>query len=104
MNAILEENQFPQRVKEVLKEYLDKSEIIRSKETVVLLFSDTVISSISYLFSKDPKIQLDYEKIIESIFKKRIESGVIEHSDLSFELTQIKKGLVEEKLYYDFLR
>ena len=105
VNAILEENQFPQRVKEVLKEYLDKSEIIRSKETVVLLFSDTVISSISYLFSKDPKIQLDYEKIIESIFKKRIESGVIEHSDLSFgELQEMKKILMEEKLYYDFLR
>lgn len=105
VQAVLEDNQFPQRVKEILKEYLDKSEIIRSKETVVLLFSDTIISSMNYLFSKDPKIQLDYEKIIESIFKKRLESGVIKYSDLSFgELQEMKKILMEEKLYYDFLR
>ena len=103
--TILEENQFPQRVKEILKEYLDKSESIRSGETVVLLFSDTVISSINYLFSKEPNIQLDYEKIIGGIFKKRIESGIIDYSDLTFgQLQEMKKILTEEKLYYDFLR
>ena len=105
VQTILEENQFPQRVKEILKEYLDKSESIRSGETVVLLFSDTVISSINYLFSKEPNIQLDYEKIIGGIFKKRIESGIIDYSDLTFgQLQEMKKILTEEKLYYDFLR
>ena len=105
VQTILEENQFPQRVKEILKEYLDKSEIIRSGETVVLLFSDTIISSINYLFSKEPNIQLDYEKIIGGIFKKRMESGVIDNSDLTFgQLQEMKKILTEEKLYYDFLR
>lgn len=105
VQTILEENRFPQRVKEILKEYLDKSEIIRSGETVVLLFSDTVITSIHYLFSKEPNIQLDYEKIIGGIFKKRMESGVIDYSDLTFgQLQEMKKILTEEKLYYDFLR
>ncbi len=105
VQAILEENHFPQRVRDILKEYIDKAEIMVSKETIVLLFSDTVISSVNYLFSKDPKIQLDYAKIIEGIFKKRIESGMIDYSDLTFgELQEMKNILVEEKLYYDFLR
>lgn len=105
VQGILEENHFPQRVKEVLKEYIDKTEIMISKETIILLFSDTIISSVNYLFSKDPQIQLDYPKMIEGIFKKRIESGMIDHSDLTFgELQEMKNILVEEKLYYDFLR
>ena len=105
VQMILEENQFPPRVHEILKEYLDKSEMIRSKETVVLLFSDTVISSINYLFEKDPKIQIDYPKVINGIFKKRTESGVIDYTNLTFEeMQEMKKILMEEKLYYDFLR
>lgn len=105
LQLIMEENHFPQRVREILKEYVDRTEPMISKETIVLLFSDTIISSINYLFSKDPQIQLNYPKMIEGIFKKRIESGVIDRSNLTFgELQEMKEILVEEKLYYDFLR
>lgn len=105
LQLIMEENHFPQRVREILKEYVDSTEPMISKETIVLLFSDTIISSISYLFSKDPQIQLDYPKVIGGIFKRRVESGVIDRSDLTFgELQEMKEILVEEKLYYDFLR
>ena len=101
----MEENRFPQQVKDALKEYLDSSEQMISKATIILLFSDTVITSISYLFSKDPKIQIDYPKIINEIFKKRVESGMIDQSDLTFgEFQEMKRILVEEQLYYDFLR
>lgn len=105
VEQIMEENQFPDRVREILKEYLDKKERLRSKEAVVLLFSDTVISSINYLFEKDPGIQIDYQKVISGIFKKRQESGVIDNTNLTFlQLQEMKKILMEEKLYYDFLR
>lgn len=105
LQSIMEENHFPQRVKEILKEYVDKTEVMVSKETIILLFSDTIISSISYLFSKAPDIELDYQKIIGGIFKKRVESGIIDRSDLTFgELQEMKEILVEERLYYDFLR
>lgn len=105
LQLIMEENHFPQRVREILKEYVDSTEPMISKETIILLFSDTIISSISYLFSKDPQIQLDYPKVIGGIFKRRVESGVIDRSDLTFgELQEMKEILVEEKLYYDFLR
>lgn len=103
--AVLEEYHFPEKVHTVLKEYLDKDERIVSKETVILLFSDTVISSISYFFAKDPKVQLDYEKMIQAVFKKKTESGLINYSHISMcELEEMKKILTEEKLYYDFLR
>ncbi|MBD5547349.1 MAG: hypothetical protein HDQ97_08115 [Lachnospiraceae bacterium] len=105
VEEILQENKFPAEVQRILKEYLDHEEQILSKETVLLLFCDTVISSIRYLFSKEPKIELDYQKIINAIFKKKLESGMIDYSGASFgELQEMKKILVEEKLYYDFLR
>lgn len=64
-----------------------------------------MISSVRYLFSKNPKIHLDYDKFIGDIFKKRMESGMIEESDITLkELKDMKKTLMEEKLYYDFLR
>lgn len=102
---ILDEAHFPEEVKMILQEYLDRDAVIVSKETVILLISDTVISSISYLFSKDEKAQLDYERLILAVFKKKIESGILNHSHISiFELEEMKKILMEETLYYDFLR
>lgn len=102
---VLGEYHFPDKVMEILKEYLSKDEKIVSKETVVLLFSDTVISSISYLFSKNHDAKLDYEKLIEAVFRKETESGILNHSRISIcEMEEMKKILMEEKLYYDFLR
>lgn len=102
---VLEEYKFPEKVHEILKEYLDEGERILAKETVVLLISDTVISSIHYLFSKDKTAQLDYEKLIQAVFKKKEESGLMKYSQISLgELEEMKKILTEEKLYYDFLR
>lgn len=102
---ILEEYHFPEKVREILKEYLCKEEKIVSKETVVLLISDTMIASIEYLFSKDPQIKLDYEKLVGAVYKKKVESGLLNSSRITMgELEEIKKILLEEKLYYDFLR
>lgn len=102
---VLEEYQYPEPVSRILKEYLDRDEKIVLKETVTLLISDTVISSINYLFSKDPEVKIDYEKLISAVFKKKAESGLFNYSRISFgELEEMKRILMEEKLYYDFLR
>ncbi len=102
---ILEENQYPEMVLNILKEFLDKQEKIIMKETVVLLMADTVISSISYLFSKDSTAKIDYEKLVQAVFKKKTEGGLLNSSSISIgELEEMKKILTEEKLYYDFLR
>lgn len=102
---ILQANNFPKEVMEILQEYLDEREKIVSKETVVLFFCDTVASSISYLFSKDSTIELNYYQIISAILDKKMESKLIISSDISFrEVEEIKNILAEEKNYYDFLR
>ena len=102
---MLEDYEIPDKVMVILEEYLNKDEDIVSKETAILLISDTIISSISYLFSKDANVSLDYEKLIQAVFKKKMDSGILNHNNLSLrELEEIKKILMEEKLYYDFLR
>ena len=102
---VLSEYRIPDKVMEILKEYLKEDEDIVQKETVVLLFADTIISSISYLFSKNPHVSLDYDNLIETVFEKQISSGILNHSEISIsDMEEMKKILVEEKLYYDFLR
>ncbi len=102
---ILEEYEYPEMVHQILKEYLDKDERLVRKEAVVLLIADTVISSISYLFSQDSKAQIDYDKLIQAVFKKKSESGLFNYSQISLgELEEMKKILSQERLYYDFLR
>ena len=70
-----------------------------------MTLSDQVVTSILYLFTKDKDSQVDYHQLVEVLFKKKIENGFFLESDLTIkELYQMKKMLIEEKLYYDFLR
>lgn len=102
---ILAGNQIPLRVRELLKQYLSPAEQLVDREVIVLLFADTMISSIDYLFSKDKNVQLDYQKLIQTIYKRKMESGILDHSEISLgDLQKMKKILVDERLYYDFLR
>ncbi len=76
-----------------------------SKETVVVLFADCIVSSILYLFEKDPTAQLDYAQIIDTVFQKKLETDELWGSEISLgQIRSMQKIFVEEKLYYDFLR
>ena len=105
VEGILVEYHMPGQALQILKEYLQPDIPIRSRETVVLLFADTMISSISYLFKKNKNAALDYEKLVETVFQKKISSGILNQSEISIgDLEQMKKILAGEQLYYDFLR
>jgi membrane-associated HD superfamily phosphohydrolase len=98
-------NKFPEKSRAILKEYLVEGERIASKEATILIFADSVVASVSYLFSKKPDIHPDYEKLVEGIFRKGLDSGLLKYSSLTIEeLTQMRKIFKEEKLYYDFIR
>lgn len=98
-------HKFPQSLIRVLKEYGIKNTPHVSKEAAIVQFCDAMVSSVSYLLKKDKNTVLDYEKIIDVIVHKKVDGGDLEHCELTMEdLCEIKKGLVEEKLYYDFLR
>lgn len=104
VNELLTEYEIPSRVGELLKEYLDGA-YIKSREIAILLFADTIISSIKYLFSKNKDTVIDYDKLINAIIDKKLESGVLADSDVSYsDMNKIRNALVNEKLFYDFLR
>ena len=105
VEGILAEYHMPGQALQILKEYLQPDIPIRSRETVVLLFADTMISSISYLFKKNKEAVLDYDKLVEAVFQKKLSSGILNQSEISIgDLEQMKKILAGEQLYYDFLR
>lgn len=96
---------FPPAARQILKEYLDKSTPIRQKETAVLVLSDAVVSSILFLFARKQNEELDYDQIIETVFKKKMETMQLSECSISMEeVTKMKTIFKEEKLYYDFLR
>ncbi|MDE6388873.1 MAG: hypothetical protein K2L82_13825 [Lachnospiraceae bacterium] len=105
VSTICNEYHFPPNTKKILKEYVDESEKIVSKETIVVLFADCIVSSILYLFEKDPMATLDYAQIIDTVFQKKLETDELWGNEISLgQIREMKKIFVEEKLYYDFLR
>lgn len=96
---------FPPAMQEILKEYLLPDRIVSRKETAVLIMADAVTASVIHLLAANKGRDLDYDKIIESVFRIKLESGVLNQCRISMrEITQMKKIFKEEKLYYDFLR
>ena len=105
VSAICSEYHFPPNTRKILKEFVDESEKIVSKETIVVLFADCIVSSIAYLFEKDPKAELDYAQLIDTVFRKKLETDELWGNEISLaQIHDMKKIFVEEKLYYDFLR
>lgn len=104
LTELMEAKQFPPAAKQILLEYRNQKQEIRRKETAVLLCSDMVIGSILYMLNKDDQRQIDYDKVIDAVFKKLDSDGTFENCDITIrELHVMKKIFKEEKLYYDFL-
>lgn len=105
VRAICKENRFPGEVTKVLGECLDPTQKYIEKETAAVLFADEVITSIQSIFAKDRQAVIDYEKLVDEIFQKRIDSGFLDDNLLTYsELQTMREIFVEAKLYYDFLR
>lgn len=102
---LLTDYKIPETVIALLREYLDDSCEIKSKEVVVLLFAETMISSIRYMFSKNKEKTIEYDKLVDTIIDKNLESGLIKNSKISYEdMNIIRNTLIGEKLFYDFMR
>lgn len=102
---ICRDNKFPMPLIELLEEYGDRKSVRISKETAVVQISDMVVSYISHMFENDKNAAPDYEKIIDDIIHEKMDSRDWNKCVLTMgELCKIKEGLLEVKLYYDFLR
>lgn len=97
-----EEYEFPSQVRLLLQECAAKTYV--SKESIIVMFSDAVVSAVLYLFEKEPQKEPDYEKIVDMIFKRKQENGVLDEGKITMqELKKMRQIFREEKLYYDFL-
>lgn len=105
VSSICDKYHFPPKTKQILKEYVDPNAKMVSKETIVVLFADCIVSSILYLFAKDPKAELDYAQLIDTVFRKKFETDELWGNEISLaQLHEMKRIFLQEKLYYDFLR
>ena len=105
VSAICDKYHFPPKTRHILQEYVDPDVKMVSREAVVVLLADCIVSSILYLFSKNPKAELNYEQLIDTVFKKEFETDELYSNEISLaQLCAMKKIFLQEKLYYDFLR
>lgn len=105
LEEICQMYKFPPKSVQLLQEYNYKSLTLRMKETVVVYLADSVVSSIMYLLEKEQKSEIDYGKIATAIIRRKVDSGILNQSDISLaDLGGMEKIFTGEKLYYDFLR
>lgn len=101
---LMEEQQFPPKVREILLEYLSKKPP-KHKETAVLMCSDIVVSYVTRMLKENGDKPEDYAVLIDAVFKKLMEEGRFRQCDMTMrEFGIMQKIFREEKLYYDFLR
>lgn len=104
MAVVRVEYKFPPEVCDILVEY-KKNGRFKHKETAVLYMSAMVVDTLMELFAEDPKAKVNYKELIEEMFHKQTVKGRFLECDISIhDMTQMKKILMEENLYYDFLR
>ena len=101
-----EENHFPIEAQDYLREYIAPEKgHVKSKECLAVRMTETVIISIQQLFKQDKNAKIDYEKLIDDLFDKKISDGKLNDYNVTFrEYEVMRKILKKEKLYYDFLR
>lgn len=102
---IANEYDFPPKLRQILLEYGSKNTLIQSKEAALILFSDAMVSTVSYLFEQDKAATPDYAKIAELVISRNLESRILDHCELTLnDIRQIKKYFAKDTVYYDFLR
>lgn len=105
VELICKEYHIPPEARDILREYVDPKQPLVSKEAVVVLFADAIVSSIYSVFKKNPKAEIDYDQVIETVYRDKMGSGELLKSDISIaQLREMRKIFGGEKLYYDFLR
>ena len=105
LGEVLKSYQFPPYACLLLKELWDGHTPVRHKETAIVMMSESVISFIFYLFAQDKDCEIDYPSVVEAVFQKKLDAGILKECELTMkEWNCMKKIFKEEKLYYDFLR
>lgn len=96
---------FPPELMKLIQEYVGTGHLPTEKETIIVSLADSIVTSIMFLIEKDSNTKIDYVQVIDVVFKKKLESGILAESTVTIsEYSKMKKYFKEEELYYDFLR
>ena len=102
--TMIEDYEFPSVTYSYLKDVIENPLYPNTKEAFVVLIADMMISSVEFLYAKNPNKEIQYEQVIHTLLKKKIESAFPNKCGITYgEMDTVKQILLEEKLYYDFL-
>ncbi len=103
VKEIYEEHGFPPKACRILQEYNDTHTPMESREVIVVLLSDMIISTIMAKFEEGAQA-IEYDKLIDHIFDDAMGKGAFNRSAISIsDLVQMQEIFKKDKLYYDFL-
>ncbi len=102
--TLIEEYDFPMITYDYLKDVIENGHCPTTKEAFVVLVADMMITSIEFLYAKNPNKEIQYEQIVGTVIKKKIDGIFPQKCNITYgEVEKVKNVLLEEKLYYDFL-
>lgn len=101
---MIDDYDFPPITYDHLKDMIENSHCPTTKEAFAVLVAEMMITSVEFLYAKNPNKEIQYEQIIGTVLKKKIDSSFPQKCGVTYgEVEAIKNVLLEEKLYYDFL-
>ena len=104
LKEMISEYEFPADTYEYLEDAIENTHSPKTKEAFVVLIAEMIISSVEFLYAKNPGKEIQYDQVITTLLRKKIESAFPMSCHISYaEVEEIKRVLLEEKLYYDFI-
>ncbi len=83
---------FPKCLTDVILQNCDKEQNLESREAVIVMLSDSIVSMAEYFIRNKDKTKPSKEKLIDSVFVNRQKKGNFDYCDISGEeLEEIKK-------------
>ena len=100
----LDEIPFPEPVEALLSELKAGGKALKRKEAVIVQICYQVIRSIQEANQQNKAKKTDYGKLINQIFEERYTIEHLAETDITLsDQRYIKKRLLEEKMYYEFM-
>lgn len=93
---IAEDFSFPKELKDILKQHNIKYEKPTSVEAAIVMLSDSVLSTMKYI-ANSGELKFTSEKIIENLFRMRMEKGSLDNSGLSLKDYNLLKNFYQQE-------
>lgn len=94
------EYHFPQKVIILLEQLNVQEDMPRSKEAVIVILTDTILSSIDYMEKRGRKNDMVFlNSLVDHIFERRDKEGILESAEISKEEIEILKEFYKKNSF-----